>query len=264
MKTFYSILLLVLVSVSGHSQAYTYGIVHTDNYNFKVVAIPDFDASTDASDMGFTLSLPAGNSVINNVSSLLAARTWSAQEYDAAFLTSQGLGDGSRDVFQFNNPPGQSLIAHTTGEQIDLVSFSVSNMPTSGEMAFLDNTDPVASGAGGVLDSFYNSNIDNTSTQDYFGGYESGMSVISFNTLGVDEEETLQIAVSVYPNPTKDSISIQSKKTIRFAKLFDVTGKQVMLVEQPLKLSLGSLPSGAYILKLETEFATVVKRIVKQ
>ena len=264
MKTFYSILLLVFITVNSYAQTYSYGIVHTDNYNFKVVAIPDFDASTDASDMGFTLTLPAGSIDINNVSSLLAARTWTMQEFDAAFLTGQGLGDGSRDVFLFNNPPGQSLIAHTAGEQIDLVSFSVSNMPTSGELTFLDNTDAVATGAGGVLDSFYNSNIDNTTTQDYFGGYASGLTTFMFDTLGVSEEELLQVSIRVYPNPTRDSISIQSRKPIRFAKLFDVTGKQVMMVEKPLILSLENLPSGVYILKLETEFTTVVKRIVKQ
>ncbi|WP_452224626.1 T9SS type A sorting domain-containing protein [Lacinutrix chionoecetis] len=264
MKTFYSILLLVLVTISAHSQAYTYGIIHTDNYNFKVVAIPDFSASTDASDMGFTLTLPAGSADVINVNSLLPARVWTMQQFDAAFLTTQGLGDGTRDAFLFNNPPGQSLIAHTAGEQIDLVSFSVSNMPTTGEMTFLDNADPVATGAGGVLDSFYNSNIDNTTTQDYFGGYESGLTSIMFDTLSTGEETFLEVSVKVYPNPTKDSISIQSRKPIQVAKLFDITGKEVMEIVNPSQISLKNLPSGVYILKLKADAGTVVKRIIKE
>ncbi|AUC81196.1 T9SS type A sorting domain-containing protein [Lacinutrix sp. Bg11-31] len=264
MKTFYSILVLLFITANSYAQTYSYGIVNTDNYNFKVVAIPDFDASTDASDMGFTLTLPAGIADITNTSSLLPSRIWTMQQFDAAFLTSQGLGDGSRDVFQFNNPPGQSLIAHTSGEQIDLVSFSVSTMPTTGEMTFLDNTDPVATGAAGVLDSFYNSNIDNTTTQDYFGGYDPSFTSIMFNTLGINEEEITQVFIKVFPNPTKDSIAIKSTKSIGLAKLFDITGKQVMIVEQPSKISLGKLPSGVYILKLETEHTTVVKRIIKE
>jgi len=264
MKIFYSILLLVFITINSYAQSYTYGIINIDNFNFKIVAIPDFDASTDASDMGFTLTLPAGVAQINNESSLLSGRTWSVLTFDAAFLTSQGLGDGSRDVFQFNNPPGQSLITHTAGEQIDLVSFSVTNMPTTGELTFLDNTDPVAAGAGGVLDSFYNSNIDNTTTQDYFGGYQPGITSVMFDTLGINDYEISEISITVYPNPTKDSISIQSKKPIRIANLFDVTGKQVMVVKDPSTLSLGNLPSGVYILKLQTEFNTVVKRIIKK
>ncbi|RLJ68679.1 putative secreted protein (Por secretion system target) [Lacinutrix venerupis] len=263
MKTFYSILALLFFSICN-AQSYTYGIVNTDNYNFKIVAIPDFDASTDASDMGFTLTMPAGSADLINANSLLPGRVWSLQEYDAAFLTSQGLGDGSRDVFQFNNPPGQSLISHVSGEHIDLVSFSVTNMPMTGEMTFLDNTDPVAVGALGVLDSFYNSNIDATTTQDYFAGYEPGLTSIMFDTLSVGEDEKIDLITKVFPNPTKDSITIQSKKTIHLAKLFDITGKLVMEVNNPLTISLSSLPSGVYILKLETELSTAIKRIIKE
>ncbi|OIQ24048.1 T9SS type A sorting domain-containing protein [Lacinutrix sp. MedPE-SW] len=264
MKIFYSILALLFFSININAQSYTYGIVHTDNYNFKIVAIPDFDAGTDASDMGFTLTMPAGSADLINANSLLPGRVWSLQEYDAAFLTSQGLGDGSRDVFQFNNPPGQSLISHVNGEHIDLVSFSVTNMPSSGEMTFLDNADPVAIGAMGVLDSFYNSNIDNSTTQDYFGGYEPGYSSVMFSTLSIGEIETENISVIVYPNPTKNSISIKSKNNIAIAKLFDATGKQLMVINKPSTLSLKNLPSGIYILKLITSGTTVIKRIIKQ
>ncbi|WP_452220870.1 T9SS type A sorting domain-containing protein [Lacinutrix salivirga] len=264
MKTFYTTILFVFITVFSYAQSYSYGIINTDGYNFKIVAIPDFDASTDASDMGFTLSLPAGVANITNVSSLLPARTWSMLAFDAAFLTSQGLGDGTRDVFQFNNPPGQSLLAHSANDQIDLVSFTVSNMPTTGEMTFLDNTDPVAAGAGGVLDSFYNSNIDNTTTQDYFGGYAPGLTSIQFNTLGVDTEQVLAASISVYPNPTIDSISIKATVKIDSAMLFDITGKEILNVSQPTTLSLANLASGVYLLKLYTENTTVVKRIVKK
>lgn len=263
MKTFYASFLFIFITFYSYAQTYSYGIVNISDYDFKIVAIPDFDASTDASDMGFTLVLPAGNADVINVADIMPSTIWSAQQYDAAFLTSQGLGDGSVDVFQFNNPPGQSLIAHTAGEQIDLVSFSISNMPTSGELTFLDNSDPIAVGAGGVLDSFYNSNIDNTTTQDYFAGYAPGLTTFMFNTLGINSIALGNSLITVFPNPTLDFVTINSNVTIDYASLYDVTGKEVLTSTKPTTISLSNLPSGVYLLKLYAKNVTVVKRIVK-
>ncbi|WP_397362562.1 T9SS type A sorting domain-containing protein [Olleya sp. R77988] len=264
MKTFYSTILLLFISVLSLAQAYTYGIVSTGNFDFKIVAIPDFSASTDASDMGFALVLPAGSDDIINATSLLAARTWQVQQFDAAFLTGQGLGDGTKDVFLFNNPPGQSLIAHNAGDQIDLVYFSLSTMPSNGEIAFLDNSDPIAIGASGVLDSFYNSNIDNTSTQDYFGGLAAGLENFMFSTLGVVEAEMLEASITIYPNPTVDSITIKASAKIESAVLFDITGKIVLNQKLPETMDLSKLPSGVYLLQLKTNRTTVTKRVVKK
>lgn len=37
-----------------------------------------------------------------------------------------------------------------------------------------------------------------------------------------------------------------------------------MTVAQPAEIFLANLPSGVYILKLKTEYTTVVKRIIKE
>jgi len=264
MKIFYTTIILLLTFTICNGQVYEFGIVQISNYNFKVVAIPNFNSTgnTDISDVGFSLVLPAGIDDVINPVGLLTSRTWTVQQFDAAFLTGQGLGDGTKDVFQFNLPPGQSLVAHTNGQQIDLVSFDISNMPTTGVMSILLNSDPITTGAGGVLDSFYNSNIDATTTQDYFSGIAVGMESFSFSTLGV-KDPILSKNIAVYPNPTSTYINISSTIILDRIELYDVLGKQVLNTTETKQLKVDYLQSGLYFLKLfATTGGIATKKIV--
>ena len=261
MKTLYFSIGFIMTSVLGFAQGYQFGIVNTSGQDFTIVAIPDFDSTgdTDISDIGFTLVLNAGDADAVNPVGLLTGRTWTIDEFDAAFLTGQGLGDGTKDVFQFNLPPGQSMLSHTSGQQIDLVSFQVSNMP-AGEMTFLLNSDPIAQGAGGVLDSFYNANIDNTSTQDYFAGIDPALGTFTFPTLGLDQEALDNIAI--YPNPASDVLHIQVPFSSGRMTVYSLTGQQMIVTALQEQLDVSSLARGIYLLELDLEEGTLVRKIV--
>ncbi|MCF6182596.1 T9SS type A sorting domain-containing protein [Lutibacter sp.] len=269
MKKLYITFVFILTVLISNAQGYTFGIVHISGYNFKVVAIPDFTSTgnTDVSDVGFTLVLPAGTADAVNPVGLLTARTWSVAQHDAANLTAvAGLGDGTKDVFQFNLPPGQSILAHTAGQQIDLVSFDVSNSPVTGVMSILLNSDPIATGAGGVFDSFYNSDIDGpgvgTGTTDYFAGLAPGMESINFSTLAV-QTFNLEHNVAIYPNPTSNYIHISSSLTFDKVALYDVLGKQVLSTKNVSQLKVDQLHSGLYFLKLSTKTGdSAIKKII--
>ena len=266
MKTLYTLIFVILIGPCW-AQNYDLGLIHLGGYDFKIVAIPDFDSSgnTDVSDVGFTLMLPAGTFDVVNAGSLLTGRTWSVAEFDAAFLSGLSLGDGTRDAFQFNMPPGQSLIAHTSGQQIDLVSFQVSNMPSSGQMSFLLNSDPIAVGAGGVLDSFYNSNIDNSSSQDYFNSPAPGLDSFNFDTLSIEELNEIFREISVYPNPTSGILTIETNAALDSIELFDLLGKRLtVLPNDLLKVDMSGLPEGVYLLVMEQNNNKFVKRIIKE
>ena len=264
MKNIYTLVCFTLISIIGFAQNYEFGLVHISNYDFKVVAIPDFTSAgdTDVSDIGFTLVLPAGGvSVINQVSSL-SGRTCNLSEFNAAFLTGQGLGDGTKDVFQFNIPPGQSLFSHTTGQQIDLVSFQISNNPTTDEMYFLLNTDPIATGSGGVLDSFYNSNIDATTTQDYFSGIATGMESFPFSSLSVNEYDELKQGILIYPNPTKEYINISTSLALDKVEIYDLLGNHILNTLETTQIKVKHLPTGIYLIKVYATIGTLTKKIV--
>ena len=274
MKTIYTTFILSLMTCLCVAQGsvlgppppnpppgYYFGIVHHSNYDFKIVAIPVLDdTDTDISDIGFTLMLPAGIADIVNESGLLGGRVWTVQQFDAAFLTGQGLGDGTRDAFQFNLPAGQTIVSHTAGQQIDLVSFQVSNSPVTGVMSFLLNSDPIATGAGGVLDSFYNSNINASTTIDYFSGFAAGMELFMFSTLSIDDFELLN-GLSVYPNPTSNYINIESNLELNKVSLYDSLGKMVLESLQTKLVDVSQLSSGLYFVNVYTEDG---KRAVKK
>ncbi|WP_055443007.1 T9SS type A sorting domain-containing protein [Lacinutrix himadriensis] len=240
--------------------------MHNFGHNFKIVAIPDFTSTgnTDASDIGFSLVLPTGEIDIINESSLLSGRIWTVQQFDANFLTGEGLGDGTKDIFLFNNPPGQSFISHNAGDLIDLISFEVSNMPLTDEMYFLLNTDPIAIGAVSVLDSFYNSNIDSTTTQDYFTGIAIGLGNFMFSTLSIEDLEILATEIILYPNPAKDNvqISVPNNKEIFNIELFDTLGKQVFVKTNNNKFNVSHLPSGVYLVTIHFKKSKINKKLV--
>lgn len=267
MKQIYNLLALLLFCSLGYSQNYDLGIVHMGNYDFKVVVIPDFNSAgnTDVSDVGFTLMLPAGMDNVIGWNAALPGRVFNVTEFDAAFLTGLGLGDGTKDAFQFNMPPGQSLFPHTSGQMIDLVTYSIDNMPISGEMSFLPNNDPIAMGAGGTLDSFYNANIDMTTTQDYFNGYAPGMESFNFSTLSIEDLSEEINSLMVFPNPTQGILEIRGTIQLDKIDLYDLSGRLISNYEPVSgQIDLSNLPSGLYILKLQSGDSSVLKRIVKR
>lgn len=264
MKQFYTVIITLLISFTVSSQSYQFGIVSNNNYNFSIIAMPDFDATdTDISDIGFAIMLPAGNADLVNISQF-NTRTWTANEVTAAQLNSLSLGDGTRDGFAMNLPPGQTMLSHTSGVPFILVSFDVSNMPMTGQIELLSNSDPIAQGLGGVLDSFYNSNIDATSTQDYFGGLVNGMESFSFDTLDVDNISLANAEIAVYPNPTQDQILVDTVLIINNLELYNVLGKLIIRNKDQNQIDLSKLPSGIYLLKVNASNGMqVIKRIIK-
>jgi len=264
MKNIYILLSLIFIGSTSFAQNYELGLLHNGGYNFSIIAVPDFDSAgnTDISDIGFTLMLPAGADDVTGQISALAGRIWNVSEFDAAFLTGEGLGDGTRDAFQFNMPAGQSLVAHTNGQQIDLVSFDVSNMPTTGVMSFLLNSDPIAMGAGGVLDSFYNSNIDNTSTLDYFSGIAPGLDSFMFDTLSSIELENPSFGITIYPNPASEIVHIETAATVEHIELFNIGGELVMTKANANQLNIHELASGVYFMKITSNKMVSTKKLV--
>ncbi|OUS02490.1 hypothetical protein A9Q86_03010 [Flavobacteriales bacterium 33_180_T64] len=248
----------------SYSQGYEFGIVHITDHTFKVVAIPDFTSSgnTDISNIGFTLMLPDGNADVTNLTGLLGGRPWAVNSNaTAAILQANYGGDGTEDAFLITLDPGQTLLSHNTGDQIDLVSFDVSNSPTTGTMRFLLNTETIAMNASNALDSFFQSNIDNTTTQNYFLGLASGMESFSFSVLGIEDTVILK-NMSIYPNPASEFINISSSIEIEIVKVFNVLGKEVLSTNETSQLKVNHLQSGIYFLKIFANKRSATKKIV--
>ena len=157
-----------------------------------------------------------------------------------------------------------AIFSHTNGQQIDLLSFQVSNSPISGEISILPNNDPIAIGLGTSVDSFYNTDLDGSGgnpTDDYFLGLATGMESFDFSILGI-EDNLLLNSINVYPNPASDIIHISSSINIEKIKMFDVLGKQVLTSYENKELKVDHLQSGLYFLKLFTNNGSATKKII--
>ena len=84
------------------------------------------------------------------------------------------------------------------------------------------------------------------------------------NVLGTSEISNDKIELSIYPNPVKDVLNIQSKNQIVKAEIYDVNGR--ILVSTSLKgnsINVSELSKGNYIIKLFSKDKTTVHKFIK-
>jgi hypothetical protein len=137
---------------------------------------------------------------------------------------------------------------------------------------FLLNSDNFLGINTGAYSSFFTADIDNDGNVNLFAGQDLGglyhYEVNPENTSSLNDKE-VELAVSVYPNPSKDLLTISSELSgaLRFI-VFDIMGNEMVgetEFYQLTSLDLSDQPNGIYIIQISNEQGnTVVKRIVKQ
>ena len=84
--------------------------------------------------------------------------------------------------------------------------------------------------------------------------------------LSLNETELQQI-INIYPNPAKESIYIEIAENIEIEKItiYDILGKIVLTEKNSFnKLNLSDLNSGILFIKIETEYGTITKKLIKE
>lgn len=80
--------------------------------------------------------------------------------------------------------------------------------------------------------------------------------------LGTDDIETKKI--SIYPNPTKDFVNINTNSKVSKVTVFSVDGKQ-LLEDSTTKINVAKLPAGVYLMKIDfADGKSSTQKIVKQ
>ena len=82
---------------------------------------------------------------------------------------------------------------------------------------------------------------------------------------GIEETENIEI-LSVFPNPTKSSISIKNIDRETAYKIFNINGKEIKqgVISESNEISIRELSKGIYFIKLENENILTVKKIIKE
>jgi len=88
--------------------------------------------------------------------------------------------------------------------------------------------------------------------------------------LGLGNDEIADAKISLFPNPTTSTISIQndSEFNLKSASIFDLSGRILMTVDlngmgRFKDFSLQNLKSGHYFVKINSDFGNVIRRFIK-
>lgn len=82
---------------------------------------------------------------------------------------------------------------------------------------------------------------------------------------GIEETESIK-TISVFPNPTKSSISIKNIDRETAYKIFNINGKEIKqgVISESNEISIKELSKGIYFIELENENILTVKKIIKK
>ena len=85
--------------------------------------------------------------------------------------------------------------------------------------------------------------------------------VFSNETLGNQDFESLSL--SVYPNPTKGRVNIETSSIVEAIEVFDITGKSVHNASQTSTVNIQHLNAGVYLFQIQTSEGTSTKKVIK-
>ena len=81
-------------------------------------------------------------------------------------------------------------------------------------------------------------------------------------SLGIDDLN--QLDISIYPNPTSDTVNIDSSSSQLKVVVFDILGKQVLNKPNTNSVDVSSLSKGAYFIKVSDGINTSTKKFIKE
>lgn len=82
--------------------------------------------------------------------------------------------------------------------------------------------------------------------------------------LSVSEESAKSKVVAVYPNPTSDFINFKTDAKIIKTEVFDVAGKSLNVPLKDNQLDVRRLPSGHYLINIETSEGKISEKFIKK
>ncbi len=243
------------------SQSYSFTLIDDGNYDFTLAAVTGFDSGAFApltQSYGFTVVVPDGVTItFNTYAPAGTAGTVSPIPGTSVAGFDPSMSD--KDLYLVTtDTSGATFDAHGTGETINLVSFTVNGMPTTGELTVLDNNSTLAMAPGlmGSLNSFIQADVTDNAMVDFADEFIGLTGITSYSFATLDREDVLAVSkISLFPNPTADVINIRTNNDITYS-IFNILGQSVKLDgtldnNNVKSINLSHLPDGIYVLKTE-------------
>ncbi|MEM6763459.1 MAG: T9SS type A sorting domain-containing protein [Bacteroidota bacterium] len=87
-------------------------------------------------------------------------------------------------------------------------------------------------------------------------------------TTSIDNALKKSISFRVYPNPTNGILRIQSSETLRKITVYDVTGREVSVVDgirgTGIGLERGDIQAGMYIIRADFDKVSLTQKVIWQ
>jgi len=80
-------------------------------------------------------------------------------------------------------------------------------------------------------------------------------------TLGVDDQNFTNI--SIYPNPTNNTLFISGNETPIAVAIFNVLGKEVLSIKNTNNINVEALPSGVYVIRISDGVGQTNRKFIK-
>ena len=94
--------------------------------------------------------------------------------------------------------------------------------------------------------------------------------ISAINTVPLSTQDFISEKFNLYPNPAKNVVNITNTENIEIEKItvFDVNGKlidtKILGKESNVTLDVSNYAAGTYLLHIETNEGTAVKKVVKK
>jgi hypothetical protein len=153
--------------------------------------------------------------------------------------------------------------------------YEVPDYFATGDATAVDNcTDPVVitsqDPAAGTLLSDGTYTVTITAEDEYGNVSTCDFELIVESVLGMDDN-ALDVAIAMYPNPANSQVTISNSSNIQLEKaaIYDINGKLVMNInlrdmQREKVIDVSGLASGVYVVQINGEQASVVKRLIKE
>ncbi|GEN74711.1 T9SS-dependent choice-of-anchor J family protein [Chryseobacterium hagamense] len=87
---------------------------------------------------------------------------------------------------------------------------------------------------------------------------------IDRGVLATSEIGTAGKAVSIYPNPAADYLSIKSEEKINAVEIYDIAGKKIPVSIENNRIDVRKLNEGTYLINLETRAGRISEKFIKK
>jgi len=76
-------------------------------------------------------------------------------------------------------------------------------------------------------------------------------------------EDQTQLNISIYPNPTNNTLFISGNETPIAVAIFNVLGKEVLSIKNTNNINVQALPSGVYVIRISDGVGQTNRKFIK-